>query len=169
VKAYLTAAGGSAVKSCTSTVAARACAMTGLTNGTPYHVTVAATTAAGAGPESGPRTAGTPRTVATAPLGVSATASAQKVKVSWKAPASTGGSAVTGYLATVYSAGTGGVVVAQCTANGTALTCTTPALTSGKTYYVSVVAVTAAGSSASSARAAVPVKSQPVKSQPRMV
>ena len=72
---------------------------TGLTNGTTYYYTVAAVNAAGVSPQSGEASA-TPQppvTVPSAPQGLAATGGNGSVSVSWAAPASNGGSAVTGY------------------------------------------------------------------------
>jgi hypothetical protein len=49
VRAYRTASGGSAVRTCGSSAAARGCTLTGLARRTRYYVTVSAGTAAGTG------------------------------------------------------------------------------------------------------------------------
>jgi hypothetical protein len=73
-------------------------------------------------------------------------ASRTEVDVTWEAPESDGGSAVTGYTAT--AAVTGGTTVTCAT---TALTCRLSSLTTGTTYSITVAATNALGSGASSA------------------
>ncbi|HEX8632385.1 MAG TPA: fibronectin type III domain-containing protein [Catenuloplanes sp.] len=158
VRAYRAATGGSPVATCGATAGARSCALTGLTNGTTYHVAVLASNAAGPGPESAPRVAAVPRTTPTAPRTVSATSGGGRVRVTWSAPATTGGSAVTGYRVTAYLTGTGTAVAGRCAGTGAARTCTTPALTVGRSYHVSVTAVNAAGVSTASPRVRVLVR-----------
>ncbi|NDF54586.1 MAG: hypothetical protein EB145_10390, partial [Proteobacteria bacterium] len=72
--------------------------VTGLTNGTSYSFRVSATSAAGTGSASGTASA-TPATAPGIPtsLAVSPSATAGEVSVSWVAPASNGGSAITDY------------------------------------------------------------------------
>jgi hypothetical protein len=74
--------------------------VTGLTNGMAYTFTVAALNAVGTGPDSVPSAAVTPATEAGAPTGVSGTSGNTQVALSWTAPASDGGSAITGYVVT---------------------------------------------------------------------
>ena len=120
------------------------CTVTGLTNGTPYTFTVTAANLVGSGVVSAPSAPATPATVPGAPTAVTA-ASYQNTQsqVSWTAPASNGGAAITGYTVTS-SPGT-----ATCTTAGT--TCTVTGLTNGTTYTFTVTAVNAAGTSAASA------------------
>ena len=74
--------------------------VTGLTNGTPVSCTVFATNGVSNGAASAPSNTVTPATVPDAPTAVLASAGSGRVTVSFSAPASNGGSAITGYTAT---------------------------------------------------------------------
>ena len=77
--------------------------VTGLTNGTAYTFKVAAINAVGTGSQSAdPSNPVTPATVPGAPTVVTAVGGDASASVSWTAPASDGGSAVTGYVVTPY-------------------------------------------------------------------
>ncbi len=120
----------------------------GLTNGDSYTFTVRATNAAGSSTASSPSNAVTPRTVPGAPTAVGATAGNASAAVSFTAPASTGGSPVTGYTVTATDSttpGNGGQ-----TASGTTSPITVPGLTNGDSYTFTVRATNAAGSSTAS-------------------
>jgi predicted phage tail protein len=93
----------------------------------------------GQGPASSPAVNGTPRTTPGAPTGVTATPGNGQVQVSWTAPSSDGGSAVTAYQVL-----RNGTQVHQ-TANGSTLSWTNTGLTNGTTYAFTVRAVNAAG------------------------
>src|SRR5690606_17129230 len=81
----------------TSTGAASPITVTGLTNGTAYTFTVTATNAAGTGTASTASSAVTPAATPGAPTAVSATPGDASASVSFTAPASDGGSAITEY------------------------------------------------------------------------
>ena len=116
--------------------------VTGLTNGTAYTFTVAALTAAGTGPDSAPSGAITPATLAAAPSGVSGTSGNTQVVVSWTAPASDGGSPITGYVVTPSMAG---VAQTPVTFSSAATTQTVTGLTNGTAYTFTVAALNGAG------------------------
>ena len=132
-------------KTCTTT-GVLTCTVTGLTNGQAYTFTVKATNIVGTGPASAPSAPMTPRSVPGAPTGVAAVPSLSSAQVSWSAPVSNGGSAITGYTATASPGGK------TCTATG-ALTCTISGLADGL-YTVTVKATTIAGTGLASASSA---------------
>jgi len=125
--------------------------VTGLTNGTAYTFTVAALNAAGTGPDSTPSAAVTPTTLAAAPSGVSGTSGDSQVVLSWTAPASDGGSPVSGYVVTPSIAGVAQIPVAF---SSTATTQTVTGLTNGTAYTFAVAALNAAGTGPDSAPSA---------------
>jgi hypothetical protein len=118
--------------------------ISGLTNGTTYQAIFRATNAIGTSPSS-TLYSGTPRTTPSAPNGIAVSQGPTSAIVSWTAPTSTGGAAITGYTATAYSASTDGTVSGTACTTAT-LTCTITGLTNGTTYYVSVLATNVAGS-----------------------
>ncbi|MBM3723432.1 MAG: hypothetical protein FJW50_03760, partial [Actinobacteria bacterium] len=127
--------------------------ITGLTNGTAYSVRIRAVNASGNGTTSSAVSA-TPRGVPGAPTGASASAGEARATVSWSAPTSTGGSAITSYTATSSPGGQ------TCTTTSTS--CVVTGLTGGVAHTFTVVATNAAGNSiASGATAAVTPTSAP--------
>ncbi|MCU1370617.1 MAG: Alkaline phosphatase [Ilumatobacteraceae bacterium] len=121
--------------------------ITGLTNGTSYTFRVKATNAAGTGVESGASLAVTPRSLPSAPTGVTGTPGNTQVALSWTAPSSDGGSAITGYTVTPSIGGTAQTPVPF---NSTATAQTITGLTNGTAYTFKVAATTTAGTGASS-------------------
>ena len=79
--------------------------VTGLTNGRAYTFTVAARNQLGAGPSSAPSGAATPLGAPTAPMITGVVAGDASVAVAFAAPASDGGSPITGYTVTSIPAG----------------------------------------------------------------
>ena len=155
-RAYTTNAGTTASRTCTATGAAlTTCTISSLTNGTTYYVDVIATNAVGSSAASSPRVTVLPATVPGAPRTVRATAAVKSAVVTWAAPSSTGGSAVTAYTARAWTASTGGTQISSCVWTSGTLRCTIPALLTGTRYYVDVVATNVVGTGVASARTSV--------------
>jgi hypothetical protein len=119
--------------------------VTGLTNGTAYTFTVVATNSAGNSAASAPSNSVTPVSIPDAPTNVTATRGNTKATVSWTAPASNGGSALTGYTVT---SSPGGITK---TVAGNVTSTDVTGLTNGTAYTFTVVATNAQGDSAPSA------------------
>ncbi|NEW06962.1 hypothetical protein GK047_13205 [Paenibacillus sp. SYP-B3998] len=125
--------------------------VTGLTYGTAYTFTVVAINSVGSSAASTPSNSVTPTapnapaTVPGAPTAVTAEVAngESRAKVSFTAPVSNGGSAITGYTVT---SSPGGI-----TATGTGSPITVTGLTYGTTYTFTVIAINSVGSSAASA------------------
>ena len=98
-----------------------------------------------------------------APVSVSATAGTSSIAVSWNAPSSNGGSAITGYG--IYRGTSSGSEALLASVPSTALSYVDTTAVSGTTYYYQITAVnsvgTSPGSSEASARIALPVPSAP--------
>ncbi|MCX7148002.1 MAG: fibronectin type III domain-containing protein [Rhodocyclales bacterium] len=125
--------------------------VTGLTNGTAYTFTVIARNAIGAGFSSAASNSVTPAAVATvpgAPTGVTALAGVAPgvVQVSFAAPASNGGSAITSYTVTSSPGGLTGA--------GASSPIAVTGLTGGTLYTFTVTAVNAVGTGAASTASA---------------
>ncbi len=133
---------GSPVKATSDTV-------TGLTKGSTYYFTVAAVNAVGQGPASGKVSATLPAATSpaspafAAPNGLTATAGNAQVHLSWTAPASDGGSRVTGY--DLYRTTAPGFQASAVITSVTGTSTTVTGLTNGTTYYFMVAAINATG------------------------
>jgi predicted phage tail protein len=117
-----------------------------LTDGTTYYFKVTAVNGVGEGPASGAVSAAPAAAVTApgAPGGLTATGGHGQVMLTWTAPASTGGAAISGYI--IYRGtspgGESASPVNSTPLHGTSDTMT--GLTSGTTYYFKVAAVNAA-------------------------
>ena len=110
------------------------CTLTGLTNGQSYSIFVQATNGAGTSLAStvlfaAPMAPEVPAAAPSAPTAVRASPAMARSTVSWAAPASTGGSPITGYTVTASPGGT----TCQTT---DALTCTMQGLANGTRLHV---------------------------------
>ena len=142
----------------TATGASSPLTVTGLTNGTTYNCTVAATNIVGPSLASTSSSV-TPATVPGAPTIVSATLGNAQVTVTFNAPASNGGAAITGYTVTPYIG-----LVAQGVTTGTTSPIVVTGLTNGTAYTFTVTATNSVGSTASASSASVTPYAPPVAS-----
>ena len=140
-------------QTCTWTTGPLTCTVTGLTNGDSYTFTATATNTVGTGVLSSASSAVVPAiSVPSAPTGLTATPSNHAVALSWTAPAANGGAGILGY--NIFEGVTAGGENYGAPANGgvlvTGTTATLSNLTNGDTYYFTVEAVNAVGSSVAS-------------------
>jgi uncharacterized membrane protein YoaK (UPF0700 family) len=119
------------------TTASTTCQIAGLTNGTAYKFTVVASSSLGNGLPSVPSAAVTPRATPGKPTGVTAVAASATAVVSWAAPASNGGAAITAYTVTSWPDGR------HCTT--ATLSCRVTGLANRTSYQFSVTATNADG------------------------
>ena len=121
-------------------------AHTGLAAGDTRHYRVSAINANGAGTASNVDSATTAATAPGAPTGLTATASgATAINLSWSAPGSTGGSAITGYKIEVSPNGTSGWTDLVANTNGTGTAYAHTGLAAGDTRHYRVSAINANG------------------------
>ncbi len=118
-------------------------AHSGLTNGQTYYYQVAAVNSAGEGPRTATASA-TPHTVPSAPAIISATGGTGNVTLTWTAPASDGGSALTKY--SVYRGTSSGSETFLRDA-GQSLTVIDNTVSAGTTYYYRVTVWNSQGES----------------------
>jgi len=137
--------------------------VTGLTNGTAYTFRVAAINAVGTGPDSAPSAAVTPGTIPGAPSAVVGSAGNRSVALSWSAPSSNGGSAITGYRVTPY---VGGVAQAAVSTGSASTSYTVTGLTNGTSYTFRVAAINAVGTGPDSTPSAAVTPSATVPGAP---
>ena len=122
--------------------------ITGLTNGTTYQFKVAAVNAVGTGPRSAISNPVTPAAVPGAPTIGMAVGGVGHASLSWTAPASDGGAAITGYVVTPYVAGVAQTPVVLI---GPATTRLIPGLANGTVYTFRVAATNGIGTGPQSA------------------
>lgn len=128
--------------------------VTALTAGQSATVTVTTSRtgyASGSAAVSGTALASTP----SAPQNVTATGGSKQAAISWTAPASTGGSAITKYTATAWSTSSSGIAAGTCSATKGATSCTISKLNAKTTYWVDVSATNAVGTGPASVRISV--------------
>ena len=143
------AASGATSVSCTST--SSTCRLSGLTAGTTYSITVAATNAAGSGASSAAK-AIAPGVVPSAPGTPTMVAGNGEILVSWTAPSDNGGLAISKYTVTSTPESK------TCSPTGAELSCVVTGLTIGTKYTFTVSATNDAGTTASTASAAIAPK-----------
>ena len=127
--------------------------VTGLTNGTSYVFKVAASNVRGQSAFSASSSSISPAALPSAPTLGTVTAGANSIAVSWTAPASTGGFAISDYTIE-YSANAGSTWSAFAHSASTATSITITGLTNGTSYLVRIRAVTSVGTGAASANSA---------------
>lgn len=151
---YVLGATTSTTTASTSLCTAGVCAktLTGLTNGSQYTVSIASTSSNGTGTYSDTVTA-TPRTVPGAPENIAVEPGNASLAVSFSAPSSNGGNAITGYTAT---ATLSGVTIATQSVGTTETTAALVGLVNGTNYNIQVSATNDEGSSAAATETGTP-------------
>ena len=140
-KYVVIASPGGATTTVTGNPAATTGIVTGLTNGTAYTFTVLATNTLGTGVTSAASPTVTPIGTPGAPTGATATAGNAQAIVSWTAPASNGGSAISSYTIT----SSPGNLTQTVSGNPPATSGTVTGLTNGTPYTFTVYATNSAG------------------------
>ena len=125
--------------------------VTGLANGTAYTFTVAAINANGTGAASSASAPITPSAVPGAPTAVTGTPGNGTVALGWSAPASNGGSPITGYRITPFIGTTAQTAILT---GSTATSYTVTGLANGTAYTFTVAAINANGTGAASSASA---------------
>ncbi len=128
--------------------------VTGLTNGTSYVFRVTAVTGFGQGAPSAESAAVTPLAAASAPTNVTGVRGDRQVSLTWTAPSSNGGSAISDYVVEYRTdvVGSSWQTFADGASTGTSATVT--GLMNGTAYRFRVTAVTSFGLGASSSESA---------------
>lgn len=136
-------------RTCTTTGGQQtSCTVTGLTLGTTYQFTVVAQNDLGFSEPSAASNPVTPVIAPSAPQNVTVTViSGSELGVSWQAPASDGGSAITEYAAVAFRTDdpTNVNLAESCQTDGAQRSCIIKRLTSGKSYDIAVAARNLAG------------------------
>jgi len=130
-----------------ATSAATTATVTGLANGVPYLFRVAAVNGSGMGLAAATSAPIMPRTTPGVATGLTGVAGNGRVTLSWTAPASNGGAAISDYRVQ-YSSDNGGSWSSFGDAVSSATSTTVAGLVNGKSYVFRVAAVNAAGAGA---------------------
>lgn len=133
--------------------------VTDLTNGTAYVFRVAATNEAGLGAYSTSSAARTPVGAPGAPTNVAGVAASAQVSLTWTAPTSNGGSAITDYVIR-YSSNNGSTWTAFTDTVSTSTSVTVTGLTNGTPYVFSVAAKNTVGTGSYSTNSSSATPSQ---------
>ncbi|CAB4323800.1 MAG: hypothetical protein F2520_07705 [Actinobacteria bacterium] len=134
---------GVAVPGAVCVAEANSCAIYGLNGGTIYTFTVTARNSFGSGPSSGASSSLMFIDYPGYPGNVVGTPGPNSVRVTWTAPAVTGGGPITGYrvIGWTYSVETGTVYTPGCSSGASVLTCTVRGLPNGIPYEFFVYAL----------------------------
>ncbi len=135
--------------------------ITDLAIGTAFTFVVRAVNSVGAGQSSAPSPSFTPTSVPGAPTIATASAGNGSATVHWAAPATDGGSALTGYSVRVLNAANVQVGTPRPAASATATSLVVTGLTNGTAYHFTVVATNANGDGPASAASNVVTPSAP--------
>lgn len=132
---------------CTVTAPGTSCTVSPLTNGTAYTFTSTATNSAGTSTSASSASSSvTPAGVPTSPTGVTGTGTGGSANISWTAPSSDGGSAITDYVIE-YSVDGSGTWTTFADGTTTATSATVTGLVAGNAYEFRVSAKNLIGSS----------------------